>query len=150
MLKKNNFSKLLLNNSKIDISDLKKNGISFKDGKLQGSSIKKKKYKNDFCVIDGIKFDSKKEANHYAKLLLLKKNKEIFDFDIQHKLDIAINGIHIAYYIVDFVVINNDKTKDYFDVKAKDIQTGKWITTSTFQLKKKLVEAIYSIKIKLI
>jgi hypothetical protein len=83
-------------------------------------------------------------------LKLLKKSGEIKDFEIQVKFDIRINEIHIANYFLDFLVINNDGSKEYIDVKGQDKKTKKWITTDVFQLKKKLVEAIYKIKIKII
>jgi len=62
--------------------------------------------------------------------------------------DIRVNDKHIAKYFLDFKVINLDGTINYYDVKGKDKVSGKWITTDVFILKKKLVEAIYGIKIE--
>jgi hypothetical protein len=132
------------------LSDLKKSGFTIKDGKIVKDIAKKSKYGNSKIEIDGFIFDSTKEGNEYSKLKLLKKSVEIKDFEIQVKFDIRINEIHIANYFLDFLVINNDGSKEYIDVKGQDKKTKKWITTDVFQLKKKLVEAIYKIKIKII
>ena len=65
-------------------------------------------------------------------------------------MPIEINGIHIAYYIIDFKVYYPNGNIKHIDIKAKDKKTNKWITTDVFKLKKKLIEAIYKIKIELI
>lgn len=44
---------------------------------------KKSKYKNKKVIIDGIKFDSIKEANYYKNLILLKKAGHVIDFKLQ-------------------------------------------------------------------
>ena len=64
--------------------------------------------------------------------------------------EIKINDIHIANYFLDFLVEYLDNTYDYIDIKGKDKVSNKWIKTDVFKLKKKLVEAIYGINIKMI
>ena len=98
--------------------------------------------------MDGITFHSRKVANFYSDLLIKKNAKLITDFERQVKYDIRVNDIHIAKYFLDFKVINLDGSINYYDVKGKDKVSGKWITTDVFALKKKLVEAIYGIKIE--
>jgi hypothetical protein len=139
--------------------DWEAKGFKMESGKLvpvkkvlASNNVPKKpynKYGNRKIIIDEITFDSEKEGRYYERLKLLKLSGEIKDFKRQVKYDIAINGIHIAYYILDFEVENPDGIKEYIDVKALTKQ-GKWITTDVFSLKKKLVEAIYKIKIKLV
>jgi len=129
----------------VNIEDWKKKGFNFIDGKL----INKKpynKYGNKKVEVDGFKFDSKKEATYYGQLKLLLKSGEIMGFDRQVKMPITVNGLHIANYVLDFKVIYADGSIKYVDVKAKT-KDGKWIKTSVFSLKKKLIEAIYNIKI---
>ena len=74
----------------------------------------------------------------------------IIDFKSQVKYDIVVNGIHIAYYYLDFEVKNNDGSFEHIDIKGKDKKTNKFIKTSVFALKKRLVEAIYNIKITMV
>lgn len=126
-------------------------GFVMKDGKLVPKSAAKKshnKYRNNRVVIDGKNFDSEKEGRFYTKLKLQKRAKEILDFKCQVPFVIEVNGKHIAKYLLDFAVYHNDGEIDYIDIKAKT-KEGKWITTDVFKLKKKLVEAIYGIEIKL-
>jgi hypothetical protein len=116
------------------------------DGKIVFK--KKNKYRNQKVEIDGIKFDSKKEANYYSDLVIKKNAGLIADFERQVCFDIIVNNIQIAKYFLDFKVINLDGTIHYYDVKGKDKVSGKWIKSDVFALKKKLVEAIYSLKIE--
>ncbi|MCK5613028.1 DUF1064 domain-containing protein, partial [Candidatus Pacearchaeota archaeon] len=87
-------------------------------------------------IIDGIKFDSKKEANYYQQLLLQKKAKNDSDrvvhIELQPRFDIIVNWKFIGFYKADFRV-------KYADNKGSAYQL--------FRLKKKLVEATYNIEI---
>lgn len=132
------------------MDDWKKKGFVLKDGKLVSSKQKKKynKYGNRHVEIDGIKFDSEKEGKYYTKLKMLKRAGEVKDFKLQVPFEIKVNKIYIAKYLLDFQVIYSDGTVEYIDIKAKT-KEGKWITTDVFKLKKKLVEAIHKIEIKL-
>lgn len=111
---------------------------------------KKSKYNNVKVDIDGHKFDSLKEAEFYGSLKLKKQSKLIKDFKLQVKYDISVNDIHIANYFLDFLVENNDGSFEYIDIKGKNSKTNKFIKTSVFALKKRLVEAIYGIKITML
>jgi hypothetical protein len=129
----------------MDIDEFRKK-FFVDDGKVV--SRKKNKYRNQKVEVDGITFHSRKEANFYSDLLIKKNAKLITDFEKQVQYDIRVNDIHIAKYFLDFKVINLDGSINYYDVKGKDKVSGKWITTDVFALKKKLVEAIYGIKIE--
>ena len=48
------------------------------------------KFGNTKVVVDGIKFDSKKEANRYGNLKLLQKAGEISDLKLQVKIEILV------------------------------------------------------------
>lgn len=133
----------------MNIKDLEKEGFILKNGKW----VKKRsynKYRNTKTKIDGINFDSQKEADYYSTLKLLERAKEIVKFERQVKMPIEVNNIHIAYYVLDFKVYYPNGNIKHIDIKAKDKKTNKWITTDVFKLKKKLIEAIYKIKIELI
>jgi hypothetical protein len=126
-------------------------GYDVVDGKLvKKEKTKSGKYGNKKVIVDDITFDSIKESEYYLKLKLLKKAGEVIDFFCQKKFPITINGFHIANYFLDFEVWNKDGSKEYVDVKAYDKKTKKYITTDVFQIKKKCVEALYGIKIKIL
>ena len=54
---------------------------------------KRSKYKNIKVVIDGIKFDSKKEASHYYQLKDLLDEGKITNLALQPKFNIAVSVI---------------------------------------------------------
>lgn len=99
------------------------------------------KYKNIKVKLDGIAFDSKKEAVHYAYLKSLEKRGIITDLKLQTKLDFKIDGKRIFTYKPDF---------EYNDEFGHHIVDVKGVQTPVFKLKKKLIEAQYKIKIEII
>jgi len=90
---------------------------------------------------NGIKYDSKKEAEFARKLDLTRKslNSNILDVERQVPFEIRLNGIKICKYLLDFKVTYNSGEVEYIDVKG--------MKTPVYRLKKKLVEAQYGIKI---
>lgn len=110
---------------------------------------KRNKYLAVKVIRDGIKFDSKKECKRYAELKLLVKAGEIQSFIHQVPFIYEIEGKKMFKYIADYVIINNDGSKRVEDVKGFDKKTKKYRTTPLFNLKKKLIEAQYKIKIEL-
>jgi hypothetical protein len=92
--------------------------------------------------VDGIVFDSQKEAKHYRDLLARERAGEICDLVLQPVFPITINGKKIAKYIADFQYTNlNTGAIVIEDIKSSATRT------STYRLKKKLVEALYGIVI---
>lgn len=95
------------------------------------------KYNATKTVIDGITFDSKKEAYYYQHLKLLQRADQIRYFHRQVRFDLPGN----TKYTVDFQVFYPDGTVRYVDVKG--MQTKEFIRA------KKQVEAMYPITIEL-
>ena len=132
----------------MDVNEFKKK-FSLKDGKVVNKT-KSSKFNNVKSEIDGHIFDSNKEAEFYGSLKIKKNAGLIKDFKMQVQYDILVNNIHIAYYYLDFQIENNDGSFEYIDIKGKDKKTNKFIKTGVFALKKRLVEAIYHIKITMV
>jgi hypothetical protein len=132
----------------MNVEDFKKK-FSLKDGKIVNKS-KSSKFGNVKVEIDGHKFDSRKESEFYGSLKIKKQAGLIKNFKMQVPYNIVVNNIHIANYFLDFEVENKDGTIEYIDIKGKDKKTNKFIKTGVFALKKRLVEAIYGIKISMI
>lgn len=101
-------------------------------------STKPNKYHNHPTTVDGIRFDSKKEARYYEQLLIRKKLGEVSYFLMQVPLRLP-GG---SKYVVDFVTFFTDpgKQPDYVDVKGRE--------TQVFRLKKREVEHHYPIRIR--
>lgn len=99
--------------------------------------IKRNKYSNTKIVMDGIKFDSKKEARRYNELKLLEKNKQIIDLELQVKYPLQpsfkYNGqtIRAMSYIADF---------QYIDASSGllVVEDVKGFETPVYKIKKKL------------
>ena len=102
---------------------------------------KKSKYNNKKVIVDGIKFDSQKEAEYYCRLKLLKQAGEIKDFGLQpryvlqHGFEKNGEKFKPITYIADFVIVNNDGTTDVVDIKG--------VETQIFKIKRKLFEYKY-------
>ena len=87
-------------------------------------------------IRDGMKFASKKEARYYDELKLKVKAGYVFFFLRQVPFHLPGN----VKYVVDFQVFNRDGTVSFIDVKG--------VKTKEFIRNKKLVEALYPIKIE--
>jgi hypothetical protein len=96
------------------------------------------KYRNRKTEVDGIVFDSKKEAVRYRELKILQKQGVIQNLVIQPKYPITVRYTSICEYIADFEYYENTK------ITVEDV---KGMKTPVYKLKKKLFEAIYGIKI---
>ncbi len=100
------------------------------------------KYKAKKTEVNGILFDSKKEANRYATLLLLEKSGRIKDLKLQPTYELIPrfkkNGktYRKTTYKADF---------EYFDTKLnkKVVEDVKGFKTPVYLLKKKLFEYNY-------
>jgi hypothetical protein len=100
------------------------------------------KYKNIKTIINGITFDSKKEAGYYGILRLKEKANLIDCFEMQIRYDIVVNNQKIGFYKADFVTYKNGKVLEVIDVKSE--MTKK---LPVYRMKKKLIKAIYGFDI---
>jgi hypothetical protein len=94
------------------------------------------KYNAERVTIDGIKFDSKKEARFYMLLRQRQAAGDLLRFHRQVTFDLE-GGIR---YICDFQIFENDGTVHYVDTKGME--------TETFKLKRKQVKARYGVEIE--
>lgn len=99
--------------------------------------------RNKYCAVsiqtrDGIKFSSKAEHEFYQQLVWLHQAGEIKFFLRQTPFHLP-GGVK---YLVDFSIFENDGSVRFVDVKGFE--------TKEFKIKKKLVEAIYPVKIEII
>ena len=90
-------------------------------------------------TVDGITFDSKREANRYLALKARENAKEIRDLKTQVKYPVFIKEIKICDYKADFTYFSG-----HGDLIIEDCKGFK---TPIYRLKKKLVEAQYGVKI---
>lgn len=105
---------------------------------------KKSKYGAKKTIVNGIKFDSKKEANRYLELKLLEKQGLIKHIDRQTRFELQPsykkNGktIRAIYYVADFAYIDVKTGKTIIeDVKSEATKT------QVYRIKKKILEYKY-------
>lgn len=111
--------------------------------KSKAKSKKTSKYRNVKTERDGIKFDSKKEADYYTELELKKKAGLIIDFKRQVRYQLKVNDDLICVYIADFEIKHLGGRKEVVDVKSDFTRK-----LAPYRIKKKLMKAIYGIEIK--
>jgi hypothetical protein len=106
---------------------------------------KKNKMGNQRVTIDGINFDSKKEAKYYVHLKKLKDAGEILDFKRQVSFPLIPDYDHfsdkvkgIKYYL-DFLVTHKDGRLEYIDIKPSEN-----FLDSTYKLKRKMFHYFYN------
>lgn len=108
---------------------------------------KKRKYNNNPCNLNGLKFDSIKERDYYLVLLDRQKRGEIFNLTLQEPIEIlpaftdATGKKHKPIiYKADFTYCQREKTDSVFYKKHYiDVKGGKATQTAVYKLKKKLL-----------
>lgn len=99
------------------------------------------KYHNIKTVVDGITFDSKREAFFYKVYKKLEKQGNLKDLKLQVPFVFKLNDKKIFTYKADFTYTDKDGLH-VIDVKG--------VLTPVFRLKKKLIEAQYGITIEIV
>jgi hypothetical protein len=94
-------------------------------------------------TVDGIIFDSKKEAHRYQELRLLERAGQIRNLKLQQKFPVEIKGKHFCNYTADFV---------YFDCKlyrtvVEDTKSTGTAKDAAYRLRKKAAELHHEIKV---
>lgn len=102
---------------------------------------KKSKYGNKKTEVDGIEFDSAKEAGRYKELKLLQKAGAIGLLELQVPFELNEGGTHSYKYIADFV---------YLDARTgeKVVEDAKGCRTREYLKKRRLMRKILGIVIR--
>ena len=97
------------------------------------------KYSAVACEVDGIRFDSKKEARYYGLLKLRRASGEVVQFLRQVPFHLP-GGVK---YVCDFQVFLASGEVEFVDTKG--------VLTESFKAKQRMVEQLYApIKIKIV
>ncbi len=87
-------------------------------------------------------YHSKGEAKYAQDLQLRQWAGDIKEVIPQFKLSLDVNDLHICNYIVDFLVINKDGSKELHEFKGFE--------TTLWKIKWRLTEALYGKKYKMV
>jgi len=112
---------------------------------------KPSKYRAKKTEVDGITFDSRREANYYEQLKIMKRGGIISDFQVHPKYIIIdsykcpTTGRKIAAttYSADFLVTYPDGREEVIDVKSEATRKK-----DAYRIKKKAFEQRYGMPIK--
>lgn len=106
------------------------------------AKAKRHKYGAKRTVVDGIAFDSAKEARRWAELQLLERAGAITDLRRQVPFDLAVNGVVVCRYCADATYRENG---ELVVEDTKSIITRK---NRTYAIKRKLMKAVHGITIR--
>lgn len=105
-------------------------------------SMRRHKFNAVRTEVDGILFDSKKEAKRYDELKLLERGGIIKDLKLQPKFELTSNGVNIVTdknkkytYIADFMYFDNEKGETV-------IEDAKGMKTPIYKLKKAIMRTM--------
>lgn len=104
----------------------------------ESESKRKSKYGSKRITVDGILFDSKREARRYELLKQMHKAGEIQGFHRQVQFDLE-GGV---IYRCDFLIHHLDGSYVFEDVKG--------VRTKEFNMKRRMVRARYGVEIVLV
>jgi hypothetical protein len=110
---------------------------------LMAKSQKPSKYRNRITVVDGIRFDSAKEARRWSELKMLEKAGRITGLQCHPKFKLTAHGTPICTYVADFSYYDD---RGFFLV-VEDVKS-RVTRTPAYRLKKKLLQAEYEIQIR--
>jgi hypothetical protein len=92
-------------------------------------------------VVDGIRFDSGKEADRYVQLLLMQRGGDIIGLKLKPRFELTINHVKICDYEADFSYFDKTKMKEI-------VEDAKGCRTRAYRIKKKLMLALLGIDVK--
>lgn len=117
----------------------------------QVAPLRANKYHAVKTLVDGVRFDSRKEARRYERLKLLQTAGAIRDLELQPEFPILVvelwrpdgRRVDVGRYRADFRYVDTFTG----EVVIEDTKTGPTKTTA-YRLRKRIVEALYGITIR--
>ena len=112
------------------------------------------KYFNKKTEVDGIIFDSAKEARRYEDLSERQYAGDIRDLRRQVRYDLVVNGVKIGFYKADFVYVDGETgqtiVEDVKPARRRD-RSGRLVRApsnwTVYRIKKKLMKALHGIDV---
>jgi hypothetical protein len=107
----------------------------------QKKEKKRSKYGNEKHEVDGIEFDSQKEAHRYGELKIILKAGIIGLLELQVPYELNPGGTHSLKYIADFVYVISATGE-------KVVEDAKGHRTREYIKKRRLMKKVYGIVIQ--
>jgi hypothetical protein len=109
-------------------------------GQQKSEESKQPRIRSTKTTVDGITFDSKREAERYLELKMAQKAGHISKLRRQVPFSLSVNRIHVCVYRADFVYIDREGNEIVEDAKGH--------RTEVYLIKKKLMAACHGIEVK--
>lgn len=106
-------------------------------GSLRGAA--RRKYRNRPCEVDGLRFDSRREAARWLVLKAWEAAGEITALRRQCPVRVVVNGVAVCVYVADFAYRRDGR---------QVVEDAKGYRTAVYKLKKRLVRAACGIEIR--
>jgi hypothetical protein len=99
------------------------------------------KYGATAVVVDGLRFDSKREAARWGELKLLQRAGLIAELERQIRYPMLVNDQLICTYVADF------RYRDRGRIVVEDVKSAITRREPTYRLKVKLLKALHGIEV---
>jgi len=111
--------------------------------KVEDAPAKRRKYGNTPTLVDGIRFDSKKESERYIQLRQLESAGVVSDVRCQVPFEFNHGRVKIGTYKADFTYLEDGAlvVEDVKSVATRDL--------GVFRLKKRLMLAFFGIEVRI-
>lgn len=121
------------------------NTLSRQEYREQAKAKKTRKYRNTPTIIDGIRFDSKREGRRYCELRVLERAGDISALRRQPKYVLITEGVEVGQYVGDFEYVDKSGT-----LVTEDIKSPATARIRLFAWKKKHFAAQYGREIRVV
>lgn len=106
----------------------------------------KNKYRAIKTIVDGIEFDSRKEAKRWQELKLLESTGKIAYLNRQVRYEVTHGIHHICEYVADFVYHSGED--NHWTIIVEDCKGyRKGAAYANFRIKAKLMKACYGVEV---
>lgn len=106
-----------------------------------GGEVRPPKYANRKVEVDGIKFDSTKEAARYSQLRLLERAGHISGLEVHPKFPFVVNGHRVGSYSADF------RYRQHGEVVVEDVKSPVTRKLPLYRFKIKLLKALHGVEV---
>ena len=96
-------------------------------------------------TVDGIVFDSRREAEHYGELKLRERSGLIRDLQVHPSWDVIIGGMKFCRYTADFIYLDL-RTKGH-QLVVEDVKSSGTRRDAAYRLRKKAAELAFGFKV---
>jgi hypothetical protein len=108
----------------------------------QPTAKRRNKFNAVRTVVDGLKFDSKREAARWAELRTMERAGVITALERQVKFPMVVNGILVCSYVADFRYCEGGRAV------VEDVKSEITRKEPTYRIKVKLMQAVHGIEVR--